>query len=159
MKNYIPCIGLWSTIMFMFLTACSSKISNPKIDKLAMQQEVLKKNTELNGLKLELEKETGRNRELISDVEEVNSDAAVSANESKDRLERLSGNPGDTGLSRKASKSAGNAADNARKARKMNSALDKSTARIKKLERKIEDLEKEVSELNAKIEFIPNQQN
>ena len=158
MKNLKITFSLFLLVLAVN-SGCSKKISNPKINNLEMREQVLKKTGELNTSKLALEKEMVRNSELVSKVEQINKDASASADDSKDRSNRLSGNPGDTGISRKADIAAKSASRDAKKARKLNGDLDDSNKKIKNLQKKIESLESEVNELKSRIEFVPNQQN
>ncbi|WP_155975630.1 hypothetical protein [Daejeonella oryzae] len=154
-------INTWSLMLIVsvFITSCSSKLSNPNIDKLETQEQVLKRSTELNNTKLELEKEKLRNANLVSDVDNINKQASASSERAKDLSARLSRNPGDQSLSRKADNAAKESARDAKRARKLNNDLDKSTTEIRNLERKIKDLESELDEMKSKVEFVPNQNN
>jgi predicted nucleic acid-binding Zn-ribbon protein len=156
MKNLQTTISLLLFVLALN-SGCAPKISNPTIDKLEMREQVLKKTRELNSSKLELEKELVTNRELISKVAEINRDASASADDARDRSNKVSRNPGDAGISRKADIASKRAAGDAKKARKLNSDLDDSNGKIKSLQKKIESLETEVNELKSKIEFVPNQ--
>ena len=144
-------------LLILIISACSPKVSNTNIDKFEMQQQVLKKTTELNNLKLKLERELLENKELISKVENINKDATASADDAKSQAVRVSGNPGDAGISRKADIAAKKAAKDASRGRELNSDLEKSGKEIKDLEKKIRELEIEVNDMKAKIEFVPNQ--
>ncbi|MEO8795695.1 MAG: hypothetical protein ABI390_09525 [Daejeonella sp.] len=148
----------YSTLLLMaiVISSCAKKISNPTIDKLEVRKDLLKKSTELNGLKLELEKEIVRNTRLISDVEDINKQASASADDAKDLSNRLSRNPGDQSLSRRADKASKQAARDAKKAHNLNDDLDKSTNQIADLQRKIKRLAPEVEDLQSKSDGMEN---
>ncbi len=155
MKNILKYATL--LLITIFISACAKKVTNPTIDRLEVRKELLKKSTELNELKLDLEKEILHNTKLISDVDDINKRASASADDAKDLSNRLSRNPGDQTLSRKADNAAKQAAKDAKKARNLNDDLDKSTNEIADLQRKIKRLAPEVEDLKTKADEMENE--
>lgn len=151
LRNYLA-IGC----MLFALGACSSKVTNERIDRLEGRELLLKKSTELNDLKLELEKSLLKEAELIKAVENINKDATASAREAEEISRKVSRNPGEAGVAKDADRAAKRAASDAKKARKLNGELEDVSDDVKDLRKDIEKKERELSELKAKIEFVPN---
>jgi uncharacterized coiled-coil protein SlyX len=142
----------------VLLAGCSKKIINERIDKLEGREAVLEKTTELNQLNLELEKNLVKMARLVDDVESINGEASASARETEDLSQRLSRNPGDAKLASRAEKASRRAARDAKKAYKQNSDLNEVNDEIRDLRRDIDKTEKELSDLQSRIEFVPNNQ-
>ena len=142
--------------MLLVLGACSSKVSNENIDRLEGRELLLKKTTELNDLKLELEKNLLKQTELTKAVENINKDASASAGDAEEISRKVSRNPGEAGVAKDADRASKRAASDAKKARKLNGELEDVNDEIKDLRKDIEKKERELSELKAKIEFVPN---
>ncbi|MDA9555011.1 hypothetical protein N9R54_02135 [Pelobium sp.] len=147
------------TLSISGLESCAPKLTSPNLTKLQGREAVLALNTELNNLKLALEKENLRLSSLQNDVNKANDDASKSAAEAKELSDKLSSNPGDLKLSSKANKAAKEAARDAKKAAKLNDALGKSNGKIKEYQKDIEEAESKIKDLESKIEFVPNTTN
>ena len=135
---------------------CSQKVSNDKIDTLVGQEQILKKTTQLNKYKLELERSMVKQTELTSEVDKINREASSSAGDAQQMSGRVSRNPGETGVAKRADRASREAAGDAKRARKLTGQLDKINNRIKNLERDIQKTQRDVDDLKAKIEFVPN---
>jgi chromosome segregation ATPase len=131
LKKYFPL----SLMMIIIMGSCSPKVSNQKIDTLETQQALLQKTTELNNLKLDLEKNIQKQASLTSDVEKAN--RAVAASGKVDAVSDLAGS-------------------DAKKAKKLNAQLQDVNKKISHLRRNIEKKEKELNELKARVEFVPS---
>lgn len=151
LRNYLA-IGC----MLLVIGACSSKISNDNIDKLEGRELLLKKTTELNDMKLELEKNLQKQTQLAKDVENINKQASASSHEAEEISRKVSRNPGDASVAKDANRASKRAASDAKKAKKLNGELEDVNDQIEDLHKDIEKKEKELSELKAKIEFVPN---
>ena len=135
---------------------CSQKVSNDRIDTLEGQEQILKKTTQLNKYKLELERNMLKQTELTSDVDKINREASSSAGDAQQMSGRVSRNPGEAGVAKRADRASREAAGDAKRARKLNGQLDNVNNRIKNLERDIQKTQRDVDDLKAKIEFVPN---
>ena len=138
------------------LGACSPKTNTQNLTKLEGRETILALNTELNDLKISLEKETLNLSSLQKDVEQANEEASKSTSDSKKVTDELSKNPGDLKLSSQANKAAQEVARDAKKATKLNDSLGKSNNRIKQYQKDIESTEAKLKDLESKIEFSPN---
>ena len=138
------------------LGACSPKFTNPNIDKLEAREAVLVLNTQLNKLNLALEREKLTLGALENDVKKANDKASQSASESKSLSEKLSDKPGDLKLSSRAEKAAKRASRDAQRAGKLNDTLGKSNKKMEQYQKDIESTKEKLKELEAKIEFVPN---
>ena len=138
------------------LGACSPKTNTQNLTRLEGRETILALNTELNDLKIGLEKETLNLSSLQKDVEQANREALESTSDSKKVTDELSKNPGDLKLSSQANKAAKEVARDARKATKLNDSLGKSNNRIKQYQKDIESTEAKLKDLENKIEFSPN---
>ena len=138
------------------LGACSPKTNTQNLTKLEGRETILALNTELNDLKIGLEKETLNLSSLQKDVEQANEEASKSTSDSKKVTDELSKNPGDLKLSSQANKAAQEVARDAKKATKLNDSLGKSNNRIKQYQKDIESTEAKLKDLETKIEFSPN---
>jgi len=130
-KKYFPL----SLMLIIVMGSCSQKLSNEKIDTLEGQEALLKTTTELNNLKLDLEKNVVKQARLTSDVEESNRAAAASA---------------------KINSVSEIAASDAKKAKKLNDQLQDVNSEISDLRRHIGKKESQLRELKARVEFVPN---
>ena len=151
-KYYFGVILLLTTL----LAACSKKISNDRIDKLESQESILKKTTELNDYKLELEKKMLRQSQLTKDVEDINRNVSSSSEDAGDMAGRVARNPGESGVANRSYKASKEAEKNAKTARKLNKDLDGVNSDIRKLERKVQKSENDLNELKSRVEFVPN---
>jgi len=151
-KMFLPL----SLVIAVLLGSCSPKISNERIDNLEGREAVLKRTTELNKLKLEIERNIVKQTKLIEDVEDINRKSSQSAREAQRLSERVSRNPGDTGLANRADRASREAASDAKRARKLNGQLDDINEEIRDLRKDIDKKEKQLSELKARVEFVPN---
>ena len=138
------------------LVACSPKTNTENLTKLEGRETILALNTELNDLKIGLEKETLNLNSLQKDVEQANGEASKSTSESKKVTDELSKNPGDLKLSSQANKAAQKVTSDSKKATKLNDSLGKSNNRIKQYKKDIESTEAKLKDLESKIEFSPN---
>ncbi|NEU10039.1 hypothetical protein GZH53_17065 [Flavihumibacter sp. R14] len=129
-KKYFPL----SLMMIIIMGSCSPKVSNEKIDSLEGQEAVLKKSTELNKLKQDLEKNLLKQADLTKEVEEINRAAAASA---------------------KANPISDEAAKDAKQAKKLTDQLKGVNSDISDLRKDIEKKEKELKELKARVEAAP----
>ncbi len=154
-KKYIQFIGLFIFVAIT-LTACSNKISSPKIDKLESQQAILVLNTHLNEVSLVLERTLLENKDLTSAIEKANQDASKSSAEANKFSDELSSDPGNLKLAKKASNAANRAARDAKKASKLNAEFSNTAEMIKKYKEDIASTEVKLKELESKIEFVPN---
>ena len=154
-KKGVQFIGLFIFIVIT-LTACSNKISSPKIDKLESQQAILVLNTHLNQVNLVLERTLLENKDLTSAIEKANQDASESSAEANKLSDELSSDPGNQKLAKKASKAANKSARNAKRASKLNSEFSDTAVMIKKYKEDIASTEIKLKELESKIEFVPN---
>lgn len=153
-KRIKPIIALAAICLFV---ACSPKVQNPEIQKLKDRQNLLKETTKLNNLKLDLENELIKVNQYSKQVEALNEKSLKSANTAKSAANNLNSKPGSTKLSNKANKAAKSAAKDANKARKVNNALGKSNNKVKSLQKDIKKSEERLSELNKRIDFVPNE--
>ena len=151
-KMFVPL----SLVVITLLGNCSPKVSNERIDTLEGREAVLKTTSELNKLKLEIERDIVKQTKLIEDVEDINRKSSESARDAQRLSERVSRNPGDTGLAKRADRASREAASDAKRARKLNSQLDDINEEIRDLRKDIEKKEKQLSELKARVEFVPN---
>ena len=138
------------------LGACSPKTNTQNLTRLEGRETILALNTELNDLKIGLEKETLNLSSLQKDVEQANGEALESSSDSKKVTDELSKNPGDLKLSSQSNKAAKEVAKDAKKATKLNDKLGKSNNRIKQYQKDIESTEAKLKDLENKIEFSPN---
>ena len=141
------------------LVACSPKTNTENLTKLEGRETILALNTELNDLKIGLEKEMLNLSSLQKDVEQANEAALKSSSDSKKLADELSKNPGDLKLSSQANKAAQEVARDAKKATKLNDSLGKSNNKIKEYKKDIESTEAKLKDLETKIEFSPNTTN
>lgn len=148
---------LFILLISVGLFSCAKKITNPEIRRLEGRETLLDETTQLNKLKLDLERELVKVNDLTRKVEDANDDASKSANEARKLSERVSSNPGDSKLANRADRASRRAAQDAKKARKLNNQLGDVNGEIKSLQRQIESKEKEMSELEKKIDYVPNQ--
>ena len=135
---------------------CSQKISNDRIDKLEGQEAVLKKTTDLNKYKIELEKYIVRQGRLQQDVEQINQKASASAREAEELSTRVSRNPGEPGLANRANRASKQAAKDSKDARRLNNELADVNEEINDLRKDIDKTEKDLNDLRARVEFVPN---
>lgn len=147
------------SLVCSIFNACSSKVTSPNLTKLEGREAVLALNTQLNNLKLGLEREKLSLSSLTVEVDKINQDASKSSTEAKNISEELSKNPGDLKLSSKANKAAKEAARDAKRATKLNDTLGKSNGKIKQYQKDIESTEAKLKDLESKIEFGPNTTN
>ncbi len=147
-----------SLIAAMFFIGCAEKITNNRIDKLEVEESVLEKTTDLNKLKIELEKNMVRQQRLEDDVEGINQQASRSAREAEEMSTRLSRNPGDPGLAKRADRASKKAADDAKRASKLNRELNDVNEEIQKLRSDVDKTERDLNELRSRVEFVPNNQ-
>lgn len=145
-----------SLAMAVFLGSCSPKISNERIDKLEGREEVLERTSELNKLKLEIERNIVKQTKLIEDVEDTNRKSSESARDAQRLSDRVRRNAGDSGLANKADRAAREAASDAKRTRKLNKQLEELNDEIRDLRKDIDKKEKQLSELKARVEFVPN---
>ena len=155
MKTFAICLGLCVTLLFTH-GACSSKMSSNRIDTLEGRKDLLEKSTKLNNLKLALEKNQLRQTELSQEVEQINQEASRSAHEADELSTRVSRNPGDAGLAKRANRASQKAAKDAQKARKLNGQLEDINGNIRDLQKDIKKTEEQLNELKGKVEFVPN---
>lgn len=155
MKTFKSYFGI-ILMLTVLVGACSKKISNERIDKLEGREAVLEKTTELNKLRLLIERNIVKQTKLIEDVEKINSKSSASAREAERLSARVSRNPGDSDLASKADRASRRAASDTKKARKLNGKLEDINDEIRDLRKDIDKTEKELSELQSKVEFIPN---
>ena len=155
MKALSKCIGL-SFMVLILLGACSPKVTNEKIDRLESREELLEKTTELNKLRLELERNTLKQEKLNEEVRDINQQASASAREAEELSARVSRNPGEAGLAKRADRASSRAASDAKKARKLAKELEEVNDKVKDLRKDIEETEKDLDELKAKEESVPN---
>ena len=142
--------------MVVLSFGCSQKVSNDRIDALEGQEQTLKKTTQLNNYKLELERNMLKQTELTSEVDKINREASSSAGDAQQMSGRVSRNPGETGVAKRADRASREAASDAKRARKLNGQLDNVNNKIKNLEGDIQKTQRDVDDLKAKIEFVPN---
>lgn len=147
---------LFVALVSFSLGACSPQTNTENLTKLEGRETILALNTELNDLKIALEKETLNLSSLQKDVEQANEAATKSSSDAKKKSEELSKNPGDLKLSSKANSAAKEAARDAKQATKLNDILGKSNSKMKEYKKDIESTEAKLKELEAKIEFSPN---
>jgi chromosome segregation ATPase len=138
------------------LVACSPKTNTENLTRLEARETILALNTELNDLKIKLEKETLSLSSLQNDVEQANESSSKSAADAKRVSNDLSKNPGDLKLSSQANNAAKEAARDAKRATKLNDSLGKSNNKIKKYQKDIESKQAKLKDLETKIEFSPN---
>ena len=143
--------------ILLIFSACSHKITNPKIEKLEGQQKVLALNTQINDLKLALEREKLKLTDLTDAVNKANELASKSANEAKVLAEKVNENPGNAKLAKNANKAAKIAAKNSKRAKKLTDQLSDAQNNIKDYQKGIDDSQKELDDLNSSIKIIPNQ--
>jgi predicted nucleic acid-binding Zn-ribbon protein len=141
----------------LILGSCAPKITNPQIEKLESKEAILALNTRLNQLNLALEKEKVSVVDLELKVKKANKESSKSASKSSDLSSKLSKNPGDAKLASRASKAAKIARRDAKRAEKANDRLSESRKNIEKYLKDIEKTKEKLTELEAKIEFVPNQ--
>ena len=144
------------TALTFGLGACSPKTNTENLTKLEGRETILALNTELNDLKIGLEKETLNLSNLQKDVEQANEEASKSNSDSKKVTDELSKNPGNLKLSSQANKAAQEVARDAKKATKLNDSLGKSNNKINQYQKDIEFTEATLKDLESKIEFSPN---
>ena len=140
----------------LIMWACSSKVQNPEIQKLEDRKELLKQTTKLNNLKLDLEKELEKVNDYTLQVEKANEKSAKTAKEAKALSDDIKGKPGDLKLASKLDKASKKAANDAKSASKLNDKLGKSNNKVKSLQKEITKIESSLSELEKRIDFVPN---
>lgn len=155
MKTLEKYIG-FNLILLILLAGCSPKTSNERIEKLEGQEAVLEKTTELNKLRLQLEKNIVKQTKLTEDVEQINQQASASARHADELSGRVSRNPGDSRLANRANRASRRAAKDAKKSKKLNNQLEDVNNKIRDLRKDIGKTEKELSELKARIGFVPS---
>ncbi len=139
--------------------ACASKIQNPEIQKLEDRKNLLKQTTKLNNLKLDLENELVKVNDYTLKVEKANEKAAKSAKTAKSLSEDIKDNPGNLKLASKVNSASKKAAGDAKDASKLNDKLGKSNNKVKSLQKEIAKLESSLSDLEKRIDFVPNTKN
>ena len=147
---------LYFFALVLMTWACSSKVQNPEIQKLEDRKNLLKQTTKLNNLKLDLENELVKVNDYTSKVEKANEKAAKSAKTAKSLSEDIKDNPGNLKLASKVNKASKKAASEAKAASKLNDKLGKSNNKVKSLQKEIAKLESGLSELEKRIDFVPN---
>jgi methyl-accepting chemotaxis protein len=148
-------IGLFIFVA-LTMSACSNKISSPKIDKLESQQAILVLNTHLNKVNLKLERIILENESIAKGIGQANQDASESSAKAKKLSDQLSSDPGNQRLAKRASKAANKAARDAKKAGKLNVEFGDAAEMIKKYKEEIASTQDKLKALKSKIEFIPN---
>lgn len=131
-----------ATILLCF--SCGSSKS-PELQRLEAREKILKLNTELTALKIDLEKEQLNRQQLLTEAESRNSTAL-------DRTDNFS-SASDASASAKQARKARRAL---KKAQKANKQLASANKRIEKIERQIQRKQKSIDKFNKKIEFIEN---
>lgn len=147
---------LYFFALVLMTWACSSKVQNPEIQKLEDRKKLLKQTTKLNNLKLDLENELVKVNDYTVKVEKANEKAAKSAKAAKSLSEDIKDHPGNLKLASKVNKASKKAASEAKEASKLNDKLGKSNNKVKSLQKEIAKLESSLSDLEKRIDFVPN---
>ncbi|WP_353133072.1 hypothetical protein [Pseudopedobacter sp.] len=150
---------LYFLTIVLMTWACASKIQNPEIQKLEDRKNLLKQTTKLNNLKLDLENELVKVNDYTLKVEKANEKAAKSAKTAKSLSEDIKDNPGNLKLASKVNSASKKAAGDAKDASKLNDKLGKSNNKVKSLQKEIAKLESSLSDLEKRIDFVPNTKN
>ncbi|MBC7744839.1 MAG: hypothetical protein H7096_07020 [Flavobacterium sp.] len=156
MKIFSKILSFGLIIGALSSIGCSSKVTSQNIDTLKSQEAVLKKTTQLNNYKLELEKNLVRQIQLTKDVESINREASASSSDAQELSGRVSRNPGESGMANRSNRASQQAAKDAKRAKKLNNQLDNVNNKIKGLQRKTEQTERDLNDLKSKVEFVPN---
>ncbi len=144
------------TLLFLittafFFIACSPKTttSSPKMQALTVEGQILEKNTKINNLNLEIEKQRLELIELIKEIKLATDSSSTSSKKASDAASDMKIKVGDLGKAATADIYAEAASKDARKVYKLNSKLFKMTDETSNKQKRVEALSKEVETLKA----------
>jgi cell division protein FtsL len=141
-------------ISTIFAIACSPKTVEPsgsKIQYLTIERQILEKNSKINSLNFEIEKQRLELIDLTQDIKKATEDAEKSAKKASDATTSMKTKVGDIGKAATADIYAENASKDTHKVYKLNSKLTKLNDDINDKQKQIQKLSLEVE----KLKLIP----
>lgn len=138
-----------AALMILSATVSAQAVSADSIGTLKQQKTDLKVSKDINDRKLKLAKLENSVDEKTRDLQKANDQAQQSANDNADAASKLSANPNDKSLAKRADKTANDAKRDSRRARKAAKELEDLNKDIADLKSKIADDEKKLSVVPA----------
>ena len=140
-----------SLVTIVALTACSPKTTttSSKMQALTVEAQILEKNTKINSLNIDIEKQRLEVIELTREIKLAADGATVSAKKASDAATEMKNKVGDLGKAATADIYAETASKDAHKAYKLNTKLSKINDDTSIKQKQVAALNKEIEALKA----------
>lgn len=156
MKKINYFILIFSVSFFSCMMQAQADVKSDSLTVLKAKEALLKESTILNKLKVKEAKLVLEATKLEKKIADLNKDASKSAGESKSYAAKLSANPRDEKLSRKAKKASDTSYADAKKAQKISDQLKSNQKEIKSLNDAIEKQREKIKQMDLQLKFSTN---